>query len=239
MHVLLLGWGGSRPRQLASYVDIHRRRGSSTRLYINDGLGLLVRPEQVRRRCAEEAARLAEVTDELLVHSFSDNGFITLCTIVAALRESDAGRRALARIRGVILDSGPALWAASPAEFARRYALAATSVLLRRRSARPHPLVTPLLHAGFRAICLLDRTAVQRLQSAYPAVAADYPDCPHLVIRGDGDPLAPAADIDAFASKLAARGIGVRCCPIATDVHVGSFRAAPDDYRAAIDAFLG
>lgn len=238
MHVLLLGWGGSHPRQLAPYVELHRARGRSTHLYINDGVGLLWRHARVRRRCAEEAARLADGSGELSIHAFSDNGFIALCAIVAALRGSDAGRRTLARVRGVILDSGPALWAAGPAEFARRYALAVTPTVLRRRSARPHPLVTPLLRAGFRAYGLLRPATMQRLRSAYPEVAADYPRCPHLLIGGADDPLAPAADVDAFASQLAARGMEVRRRSIATDVHVGSFRAAPDVYRREIDAFL-
>lgn len=242
MQTLILGWGGSTARRLVPFTELHDARGGRARVFICDGFGSLFRFEQVYRSCEREADALlaAERGRGLLVHLFSDNGFVALCTLIDVLRRSAEGRGLLGRVRGIVLDSAPGLHAADRAAFARRFALALTPPVLRslRRPAREeHPLITPALTGAMRLYQMGWSSTARRLVGAYETSAAHYPACPHLFLYGKGDRIAPSADVETFAARIAGRGASVRVRRFDTGVHVGCHQASPAAYRRAVAEF--
>jgi pimeloyl-ACP methyl ester carboxylesterase len=234
MLVVLLGWGASTPAHLESFVRAYAGLGFHSHVFICDGFRSLVRYDQVAAACEAQARAIAALAgdDEIIVHAFSDNGFIGFCQLLRAWRGDSQAKRILARIRGVVLDSSPGLHRVSPAEFSRRFACALTQVVSHRLGVRRShvPLLTPIL---IRCFDLYQRgwaATVQRLRGAYDEVEADYPACPHLFVYGADDPIVPRGDVEGFAAKLRERGVAVHLHRFDTAVHVGSFWLAPQVY---------
>lgn len=234
MLVLLLGWGGSTPAHLESFVRAYAGLGFRSHVFICDGFRSLLQYDRVVAACEAEARQIQALVgdDEIIVHAFSDNGFIAFCHFLRAWRGDGEARRIIARIRGVVLDSSPGLWRVSADEFSRRFACALTQMVSRRLGTPRSnvPIVTPAL---IRCFDLYQRgwaSTVQRLRGAYDEIEADYPGCPHLFLYGADDPIVPSRDVEAFAAELAARRLTVRTHRFDTAVHVGSFWLAPQVY---------
>lgn len=240
--VLLLGWGGCSERQLEPFAQMHRELGRETRAFICPMLRALLHFEGERRAFRAEAAWLAAAAAKrpVIIHSFSDNGFFSLCMLLSVLRESPEGRRAIANLRGVILDSGPALYAAVGREFSARFASALTPFCLRGLglpAQQHHDLATPALRACFGLYQACWAGTVRRIVGAYDEVSFDYPRCPHLFLYSNDDPVSPRRDIEAFAEGQKARGVPVETRCFSTDRHLGALRADPRVYRGAVAAF--
>ncbi len=242
---LLLGWGSARPSQLVAYERLHRALGLEASSVTLDTIAALKRarePARALQPVAEDLAR-EEGARPIVVHLFSDNGFIAWAALLDALASSDAGRRARAAIRAVIVDSAPGLWAVrGPVDFAQRFALGVTPALSRAAGLGPRerlPYVTSLLAAGFVAYQLFARGPVRTIRSTGTRVAANQPRCPHLFLYGDEDLLVPPRDIRAWIARERESGLDVEDHAFAGAKHVALYPKDPRRYRETIRAFVG
>jgi uncharacterized protein DUF829 len=240
--VMLLGWGGCSEKHLEPFAQLHRELGRETRVFIFPmGRGLL-RFDSEQQAFGPEARWLADAAAKrpVLVHTFSDNGFFSFCRLLHELRESPEGRSVIAGLRGVIVDSGPALYAATREDFSARFANALTPIALRALGLpvrQRHAVATPALRACFRLYQAFWASTVRRLIGAYEEASADYPRCPHLFLYSGNDPVVPRRDVEAFIARQQARGVRVETRCFSTDRHLGALRADPTVYRRAVDAF--
>lgn len=242
--VLLLGWGNATRSQLVVYERLHRLLGLDPTTVIPNTLEGLGRPGAYARTVAPLAAELAAEAGArpILVHLFSDNGFMGWAALLDALDASENGRRAIGAMRGVVVDSAPGLWAVrGPLDFARRFALGMTPAVSRlaRLGARERlPIVTPLLAVGFLGYQVLFRSSVRSMLSAWKKVAAKQPRCPHLFLYGERDVLVPPADVRAWIARQREAGIETESHSFPEGRHVALFPKDPRRYRAALDAFV-
>jgi len=242
--VLLLGWGNATPSQLVVYERLYKILGLEPSSVIPDTLEGLGRAGAYGRALAPLAAELAAEagTRPLVVHLFSDNGFMGWAALLEALDATEDGRRARDAIRGVILDSSPGLWAVrGPFDFARRFALGMTPAVSRmaKLGARERlPVVTSLLGFGFLGYQLLFRGSVRAMLSAGKRVEAKQPACPQLFLFGEKDILVPPRDVRAWIARQRAAGIDAEEHAFPTARHVALFPKDPRRYREAVAAFL-
>lgn len=242
--VLLVGWGNSTPAQLNAYERIYSPLGVAPRSVIPDTSSGLRDPNAYARALAPIADVLAaEGADRpLLVHLFSDNGFVGWAAFLEALASSPEGARVKKAIRGVVYDSSPGLWnVRGPVDFARRFALGMTPALSRRvgLGARERlPVVTKLLGAAFLGYQVAFPRAVAAMRSAGERVARLQPSCPHLFLYGGSDVLVPPDDVRAWIARERTAGIDVEDIEIPHGKHVALYPAEPRLYREALKAFV-
>jgi pimeloyl-ACP methyl ester carboxylesterase len=242
--VVLLGWGNAARSQLAVYERLYRLLGLDPTTLIPDTLEGLGRANAYARTVAPLAADLAAEAGArpIVVHLFSDNGFMGWAALLGALDGSESGRSALGAIVGVITDSAPGLWAVrGPVDFARRFALGMTPAVSRVAGlgARERlPVVTPLLALGFLGYQVFFRRAVRALLSAWKQVAAKQPRCPHLFLYGERDALVPPRDVRAWIERQREAGIETESHAFPEGRHVALFPNDPKRYRATVDAFV-
>ncbi len=231
------------PSQLLAYERLYKLLGLEASSVIPNTLEGLGRADAYARSLAPLAAELAAEAGArpLLVHLFSDNGFIGWAALLDALDGTEDGRRARAAIRGVVMDSSPGLWAVrGPIDFARRFALGMTPAVSRmaKMGARERlPLVTSLLAFGFLGYQLVFRGSVRTMLSAGRRVEAKQPACPHLFLFGEQDVLVPPRDVRAWIARQRAAGMDVDEQAFPTARHVALFPNDPRRYRAALTAF--
>jgi pimeloyl-ACP methyl ester carboxylesterase len=242
MLVLLIGWFESTPKHLVPFVELHRGPEHQTHILVSSGLDHLFYLDRLYATCEAEVPSIMNAAGDvdILVHAFSDAGFTVLCILLQILRRTDEGRRIVGRIRGVILDSAPALYSAGRAEFSRRFAYIMTRSLLRKLrwpAERYQPILMPVFERCLDLYQVGWARTVRRIQGAFDAVSKDYPACPHLFLYGVRDLVTPPAAIEAFASTLQSRGVPGHAVRFDTEVHLGCYRAAPEEYRQAISDF--
>lgn len=240
---VLLGWGNSKPSQLEVYERLHTALQLDPTSVIPNTVEGLARPGAYARSLGPLAAALAAEAGKrpIVVHLFSDNGFIGWAALLDALDATSGGRAARAAMRGVIFDSSPGLWAVrGRVDFARRFALAMTPAVARvaNLGARERlPLVTPLLTGAFLAYQTVFRRSVGVMLSASKRVTAKQPRCPHLFLYGEHDVLVPPRDIRAWIARQRDAQIDVEAHAFDAR-HVALFPKDPKRYRATIKAFL-
>lgn len=241
---LLLGWGNSTPSQLATYVRLYGTLGVKARAVIPDTRAGLVDPRAYARALAPTADELVNegAHQPLLVHLFSDNGFIGWAALLGALDASVEGRRVKDAIRGVIFDSSPGLWnVRGKLDFARRFALGMTPWLsraLRLGTRERVPVLTPALAAAFVAYQVAFPRSVKTMLSAGDRVRRLQPRCPHLFLYGEEDALVPPSDVRAWIAEQRGAGIEAADVPFPRARHVALFPADPRRYREAIRGFV-
>ena len=242
--VVLLGWGNATRSQLVAYERLHKLLGMEPTTLIPNTLEGLARPGAHARVVAPLAAELAAErgTRPIVVHLFSDNGFMGWAALLDALDATEDGRLAIGVIRGVIVDSAPGLWAVrGPFDFARRFALGMTPAVSRlaKLGARERlPIVTPLLAVGFLGYQVLFPRAVRTMLSAAGRVAKKQPRCPHLFLYGERDVLVPPRDVRAWIERQRELGIDTESHAFADARHVALFPKDPRRYRALLTEFL-
>lgn len=242
--VLLVGWGNSTPSQLTAYERIYSPLGLTPRSVIPDTRSGLVDPTTYARSLAPVVDALVDEGADrtLLVHIFSDNGFIGWAAFLDALAASAGGARVKAAIRGVVYDSSPGLWnVRGRVDFARRFALGMTPMLSRSvgLGARERlPIVTKLLGVAFLGYQVAFPRAVAAMRSAGERVARLQPSCPHLFIFGGEDVLVPRDDVRAWIARERAAGIDVDELEIPHGRHVALYPTEPRLYRDAVKAFV-
>lgn len=242
--VVLLGWGNATRSQLVAYERLHKLLGMEPTTLIPNTLEGLARPGAHARVVAPLAAELAAErgTRPIVVHLFSDNGFMGWAALLDALDATEDGRLAIGVVRGVIVDSAPGLWAVrGPFDFARRFALGMTPAVSRmaRLGARERlPIVTPLLAVGFLGYQVLFPRAVRTMLSTAGRVAKKQPRCPHLFLYGERDALVPPRDVRAWIERQRELGIDTESHAFADARHVALFPKDPRRYRALLTEFL-
>ena len=242
--VVLLGWGNAMRSQLMVYERLYRILGLEPTTVIPDTLEGLGRPGAYARIVAPLAAELAaeQGARAIVVHFFSDNGFMGWAALLDALDATENGRRAIGAMRGVIVDSAPGLWAVrGPLDFARRFALGMTPAVSRlaRLGARERlPIVTPLLALGFLGYQVLFPRSVRAMLSAAGRVSTKQPRCPHLFLYGERDILVPPRDVRAWIERQREIGIDTESHAFAEARHVALFPKDPRRYRALVTEFL-
>lgn len=242
--VLLLGWGNATRSQLSVYERLHKVLGLDPTTVIPNTLEGLGSPGAYARTVAPLAAELADEAGArpIVVHLFSDNGFMGWAALLEALDASENGRLALGAIRGVVFDSSPGLWnVRGPFDFARRFALGMTPAVSRmaKLGARERlPIVTPLLGLGFLGYQVLFPRSVRAMLSAWKRVAAKQPRCPHLFLYGERDVLVPPGDVRAWIDRQREAGIDAESHAFGEGRHVALFPKDPRRYRAAITDFV-
>jgi pimeloyl-ACP methyl ester carboxylesterase len=241
-HVLLLGWGNATPSQLAAYERLHAMTGSSSRSVIPDTKKGILSADAYVRALVPAADELVAESRPIVVHLFSDNGFIGWAALLSVLATTERGRATRDRIRGVILDSSPGLWAVrSKVDFARRFALAMTPAVTRALGLGPRervPVLTPALIASFVAYQLAFPGAARAMKNAAHRVADEQPGCPHLFLYGDDDALVPADDVRAWIALQRQRGLDVEDVMFPGAKHVALFPKDPRRYRETIARFV-
>jgi pimeloyl-ACP methyl ester carboxylesterase len=242
--VLLVGWGNSTASQLTAYERIYAALGVVPRSVIPDARSGLADPTAYLRALGPIAVELVEggADRPLLVHLFSDNGFVGWAALLETLGASPDGARVKAAIRGVVYDSSPGLWnVRGPFDFARRIALGMTPALSRRAGlgARERlPVVTTLLGVAFLGYQLAFPRAVTAMRSAGDRVARLQPSCPHLFLYGGKDVLVPPEDVRAWIARARSAGIDVEAIEIPRGRHVALYPSEPRIYRDALSAFV-
>jgi pimeloyl-ACP methyl ester carboxylesterase len=242
--VLLLGWGNATSSQLVAYERLYRSLGLTASSVIPNTLEGLKSPHAYARTMAPVAAELAAEDGErpIVVHLFSDNGFVGWAALLDALDATEGGRRARSAMRGVILDSSPGLWAVrGPIDFARRFALGMTPAVARLAKLGPRErlsLLTPLLALGFVGYQALFRGSVRVMLSASKRVEAKQPRCSHLFVYGEQDILVPPRDIRAWIARQRDAGIDVEEHAFARARHVALFPNDPRRYKKTISDFV-
>jgi pimeloyl-ACP methyl ester carboxylesterase len=242
--VVLLGWGNATRSQLVVYERLHKLLGLDPTVLIPNTLEGLGRSNAYARTVAPLAADLAAEggARPIVVHFFSDNGFMGWAALLAELDATEGGRRAIAAMRGVIVDSAPGLWAVrGPVDFARRFALGMTPAVSRmaRLGARERlPVVTPLLGLGFLGYQLLFPRVVSSMLSAWKTVAAKQPRCPHLFLYGEGDVLVPPRDVRAWIERQRDAGIDTEDHAFPEARHVALFPKDARRYRNVVSEFV-
>lgn len=241
---VLLGWGNARPSQLVAYQRLHQRLGLDASFVIPNTLEGLGRSGAYGRSLAPMAADLASEAGArpVIVHLFSDNGFVGWAALLDALDRTKGGRAARDAICGVILDCSPGLWAVrGRVDFARRFALAMTPALSRFAGLGVRermPVVTPLLTAAFVGYQLVFRRQVRVMLSASDRITAKQPRCPHLFMYGERDELVPPGDTRAWITRQREGGIDVEDHEFAGARHVALFPNDPKRYRALVAGFV-
>ena len=239
--VVLLGWGNALPSQLAAYARLYKTLGYESASAISDTMVGLVRRSVYRRAVAGIAAQMMAEERAVIVHLFSDNGFLAYDALLETLDGSEAGRRATKQIRGVIMDSAPGLWnVRGPVDFARRFALAMTPTLSRktRLGAREHvPVLTEALGALFLGYQAIFRRQAQRMIASGQRIADAQPRCPQLNMYGEADTVVPPRDVRAWIAAQRTRGIEIEDEPFSSAPHVALFPKDPRRYRKLVTSF--
>jgi pimeloyl-ACP methyl ester carboxylesterase len=244
VRALLVGWGNSMPAQLKAYERLHLGLGAQARSVIPDTRAGLMDPTAYARALEPVARELAEEGADrpLVVHLFSDNGFIGWAALLDALTRIRDGSRVRDAIRGVILDSSPGLWnARTRLEFARRFALGMTPALARALRLGPReriPIATRALGLAFVGYQIAFPRAVATMRSAADRVVHLQPRCPHLFLYGGEDVLVPPDDVRAWIAKQRDRGIDVEEAAFPGARHVALYPADPRRYRDAVQSFV-
>jgi pimeloyl-ACP methyl ester carboxylesterase len=241
---LLLGWSNAAPSQLLAYERLHKTFGLEPSSVIPNTLAALGRADTYHRALAPMAADLAAEggARPIVVHVFSDNGFLGWAALLDTLDTSEGGRRAKAAMRGVIFDSSPGLWAVrGPVDLARRFALGITPAISRLAKRGPQErlrVVTPLLALGFLGYQVAFRKCVRAMLSAGRRVSEGQPRCPQLFLYGEHDILVPPRDIRAWIARQRDVGIDVEDHAFQTARHVALYPNDPRRYRSSIKAFM-
>ena len=241
---LVFGWGGSTPGQLRAYARLYARLGFDTDLRIGNVLrGLLVpggRESEARAVAREVVASQARASRPIVVHALSDNGFLSLAALLEILPASAPGRRARrAPGRRPRLGAGPLGRAgAASSRSPSRAGHAGAAQGPGRRESLEHPVLTPVLRAGFGVYSLAFPSNVRRMVASGERVLGALPRVPVALLYGDADRLVPPASVEAFETRLRERGFVVRARKFPGSTHVAHFVRDPAAYEATVPDHL-
>lgn len=240
---LLLGWGNATPAQLRAYERLHEAIGLAPSSVIPSTAKGLLAPGAYARAVDPIAETMLEGRPIEVVHLFSDNGFLAWAALLERLGRAGArGEDARARIRGVVVDSAPGLWASrGKRDFARRFAGAMSPLVARALGREPTeslPLVTPALTAVFVGFQLARPSVASRMRRGADRVEAEQPRVPHLVLYARNDALVPARDVEAWIARQRAGGLDVTVRCFGRARHVALYPTDPRRYRSELAAFV-
>ncbi len=237
VHVAILGWAGSTPRQLRVVGGFYRRAGAEVLTANADVFRAMARPDG----WAEEGQALADrlVTLDparLVVHLFSNAGF---WTHAAALRVLP--KPLVERIEAVIIDSAPGFpERIEPGFYATHSAMAMMPMVLRafrRPPALSHPLLTPPVWAFMRGWYHVSPKQVAAAEQSLPVVR-DTGSWDHLLLYSANDSLVRPHFVESFAHRLRSAGRGVDVLRWEDGAHVRQMITHRRAYFDRVAAFL-
>ena len=212
---LLLGWGGSKDKNLRPYARIHESQGADVIVHIPAVLEQLRRPQLIldgAARVHDEVSQHLERSERsLVVHSFSDNGFLAF----GAMLERAARSKSLwtTRLAVAVLDSAPGLYQLDgPVAVGDAFARALGPLLARRhfprRTALPRA-VSLALRAAFSSYFALRPSVTAPMRGSARRFLDNYPGARAFLLYGSADEVVPPKSVEAFASDLSHRGVNV------------------------------
>ncbi|MDQ3037914.1 MAG: TMEM53 family protein [Myxococcota bacterium] len=240
--ILILGWHGSRERQLRGLARHYESRlGAETMVSAPRSFEAMSRRGGWAREGQRLADRLARAHAErplpLAIHAFSNAGFWSARALLDTL---DPALRA--QHRATILDSAPGFPEHVTPRFTAKYAsramLPGLLAALGLRPAHTHPLFTPPVAALLGLWHLIAPDQVRFMESSLAAMRAAHVGVPLLLVWGDADVLVPAAHVERFADAAAREGVPVERLFFPNGEHVRHLVAQRSAYLAAADAFL-
>lgn len=240
--IVLLGWHGSRERQLRCLARHYEARlDAETIVSVPRSFEAMSRPGGWAREGQRLAERIAHASAErplpLAIHAFSNAGFWSARALLDAL---DPALRALHR--ATILDSAPGFPEHVSARFTATYAsramLPGLLAALGLRPAHRHPLFTPPVAALLGLWHLIAPEQVRFMESSLASMRAAHRAVPLLLVWGGADELVPAEHVERFAAAAAREGVPVERLFFPDGEHVRSLIAQRHAYLAAADAFL-
>ena len=205
VHVAILGWAGSTPRQLRGISGFYRQAGAEVITTTADVFRAMARPDGWAREGRAFAERLVALDPSTLVaHVYSNAGFWTWAATLEALP-----RPFLSRIRAVLIDSAPGFpEQIEPWFYARYSSMAMMPMLLGamgRRPALKHRWLSPPVWAFMRLWYHLSPTQIAAA-SASLGVVARSGDWPHLLLYSANDALVRPHYVERFAAEARRAG---------------------------------
>lgn len=240
--VLLLGWGGSKPKNLSKLQSYYESRGSDSVVFC---MPLFI-PAFLRRSLEDGVVSILRSISgdrSVHIHLYSNNGTWTYAALVQ--------RPDMPKVDKVVWDSAPYLNYEAPAASLEAAALSRvfTSVLLGRPQ-YTHPIISPLSQSLLFIFVSLSR-ALSRLPILGRALVPDLlgyniylrdlsPPIPHLFIYSSGDKLLPKQNVQEYIALLRKRQVPIEEVEFGDDVpHTASFYKYPEVYSQYIDNFFG
>jgi len=237
-HVAILGWAGSRPRQLRGVGAFYRRHAAAeVHTHSADVFRAMGDPQGWPREGAT-VARMLEAADppRLVVHVFSNAGFWTHAAMLEALDPA-----ILERIDAVIFDSAPGIPEKIDPWYYARYSTMAMMPMILRAFRRPpalhHPLLTPPVWAFMRLWYHLSPTQLARAEASLGLVI-DTGAWDHLFLYSAADELVPPHFVEAFAHRLREADRGVETRRWEDSAHVRHMLSHRLEYFDRVAAFL-
>lgn len=250
--VVILGWAGSVPRQVARYTTLHRDLHQSTVLALTAPVALLFQPWNM----TSFARNLLAITETLLghlgecsvgnsvsdlspspsfspslvdffLHIFSNGGGFIYTRITALLCDPNNGDlypNLRRSLRGVILDSAPAVQT-----WAFRYKMFKVRAFSESGWWVPylHQLIWPLTTTG----CFFGRIYLHRL-------IHDPLPTPQLYLYSDIDLLTDATELEKYLLQRRQHCPNVHTVKFFGSQHVNHMATYPMDYRNSIRDFI-
>lgn len=201
---LILGWAGSRERQLRGVVRWYRERNSepvTARADVFEAMSHLDGWERQGRKVVE---RLRAAGDgPIVIHSFSNAGFWMLAAALEQMSEAERGQ-----IRAAVLDSAPGFGPHITRRFYARNATMAMMPLILSVFGRPpalrHPLLTPPTWLFMRIWYELSHEHRRRGEDAL-RVVRELGDYPLLLLYSTADELVGSRYVEAWRATVQRR----------------------------------
>lgn len=237
--VLLLGWGGARPRNLLRLEQ-----------WYTDDLGLtcvsfimpLWAPGFVRSILVENVLKtLRREAPVQHVHSYSNNGIWTLAELL----------KAGSTFPLLVVDSAPWFLYERPTVTVEAMLLSKVLTSVVTNGKIEHAMISPILRVVLLFACGLSRV-LEKFQSAVtPGKAPLVPDLvglsnylrdnlstPSLFLFAQDDLLIPPSFVNDFMTHLKQRGISVSSLKLPSGGHVGGFWTHGQAYKKTVLDFL-
>jgi len=254
LRVLLLGWGGSKPRHLRKIVEYYKQKDAQVTTFIMPmGVPLFVREALENKLVetlteAQQSHSAQSPTPPFVCHVYSNNGIWVYGSLIQ--------RKDFPPVHKVILDSAPYLWydKGGLLDEAKGLTPVITSVVL-QKPVYNHPTVSPLVQSSLVLFLVASRffEALQSLSPMYLRLVADMvglnnyllskaklPQDGFLVVYSTGDKLIAKENIIDFKERaLVARGAKVQELVFGDDVaHTSGFFVHNKIYTERLDNFL-
>jgi len=237
-HVAILGWAGSRTKQLRGVGRFYRRRGiraviphSATLWRAMGSADGWQREGRLVVRALRDAA-----PESLIVHVFSNGGFWTWVATLEAMEPA-----LLERIRAVIIDSAPGIPEhLDPWYYAHHSTKAMVPIALAalgRPPAHSHPIVTPAIWAFMRFYFHISPRQIAWSERS-TSVAIETGQWDHLLLYSAADRLVAPHFVEAFAHRLREAGRGVESLRWEESAHVRHMIRHRGEYFGRIAEFL-
>jgi hypothetical protein len=263
-HVLILGWGGSKARQVEKVAEFYDKIGvDSTSFIMPLGIPNFARVALVQDLALKLPRSSSGIVKPLYVHSFSNNGAWTYAAL--CMLEDASGGKLLARagaevVRGLVMDSAPHLfyehWDIKSEVYL--YARVVTSIIL-GRAQYEHSIVSPIVRCWLYIACLFHRV-LRYVQLLFPWVNIippyiamniflrdKTPAVPTLMMYSNDDGLVSPRHVEQFVHDLQQRykatgqnPAQVRTMRFSGVEHTAPFfaRATRQQYRDELSRFL-